>query len=129
MQARGSFEIQMQAEPPYDVVEDVSLARVSFDKQFSGPLVAPSKVSMLGARTREPGSAGYVALERVTGTLEGRSGSFVLLHRGIMDRGERALSVVVVPDSATGELAGLRGQMDIQIVEGKHHYVFDYTLG
>jgi hypothetical protein len=124
MQAQGTFEIQMQAEPPYDVVDDVSLGRVSFDKQFSGALEAHSKVSMLGARTKEPGSAGYVALERVTGTLSGQKGSFVLLHRGIMDRGSRSLSVTVVPDSATGELAGLRGQ----IVEGKHFYVFDYEL-
>ncbi|MDO9018113.1 MAG: DUF3224 domain-containing protein [Deltaproteobacteria bacterium] len=128
MNANGTFEITMNAEPPYDVVEGVSLGRVSFDKRFSGPLDATSKVDMIGARTPVDGSAGYVAIERVTGTLDGRQGTFVLQHSGVMTRGERTLSVTVVPDSGTGGLKGLSGRMDIQIVEGKHHYVFEFEL-
>lgn len=128
MQAKGTFEITMHAEPPYDVVDGVSLARIGFDKTFCGPLEAKSHVAMLGARTPVEGSAGYVAIERVTGLLDSKHGTFVLQHSGTMSGGASALSVTVVPDSATGELAGLSGTMQIQIVEGKHHYVFDYEL-
>jgi hypothetical protein len=128
MNANGTFEITMNAEPPYDVVEGVSLGRVSIDKRFSGPLDATSKVDMIGARTPVDGSAGYVAIERVTGTLDGKQGTFVLQHSGVMTRGARSLSVTVVPDSGTGELKGLSGRMDIQIVEGKHHYAFEFEL-
>lgn len=128
MQAKGQFEIVMHPEPPYDVVEGVSLGRVGFDKTFQGALEATSSVAMIGARTPVEGSAGYVAIERVTGSLDGRRGTFVLQHAGTMTRGAASLSVRVVPDSATGELAGLSGTMDIQITEGKHHYVLDYEL-
>lgn len=128
MNAKGTFEIHMTAEPPYDVVDGVSLGRVRFDKTFSGLLQATSTVHMLGARTNVDASAGYVALERVTGTLDGKRGTFVLQHTGIMNRGARTLSVTVVPDSGTGELAGLSGRMDIQIVDGKHFYEFEYEL-
>jgi len=128
MNAKGTFEITMQAEPPYEVVDDVSLGRVSFDKVFSGPLEATSRVAMIGARTRQEGSAGYVAMERVTGALGGKRGTFVLQHTGTMTRGVSSLSVTVVPDSGTGELATLTGSMQIAIVEGKHHYDFDYEL-
>ncbi len=118
----------MAAEPPYDVVDGVSLARVSFDKRFAGALDATSGVQMLGARTPVEGSAGYVAIERVTGTLDGKQGTFVLQHSGVMTRGARTLSVTVVPDSGTGELKGLSGRMDIQVVDGKHFYEFDFEL-
>lgn len=128
MQAKGTFDIVMHAEPPYDVVDGVSLGRVSFDKTFTGPLEATSTVAMIGARTPVDGSAGYVAIERVTGTLDGKRGTFVLQHSGVMNRGVSTLSVTVVPDSATDALTGLSGRMDIQITEGKHHYVFDYSL-
>lgn len=129
MQIRGNFAITMQAEPPYDVEEGVSLGILRFDKTFEGPLTATSTVTMLGARTQVEGSAGYVALERVKGSVEGKHGTFVLQHDGLMNRGTSSLSVVVVPDSATGELVGLSGRMDIQIIEGQHHYTFDYELG
>lgn len=128
MNAKGTFSITMNAEPPYDVVDGVSLGRVSFDKKFSGPLEATSKVEMIGARTPVEGSGAYVAVERVTGALEGRKGTFVLIHTGIMTRGTRSLTVSVVPDSGTGELKGLSGRLDIQIVEGQHHYDFDYQI-
>ncbi len=128
MNAKGTFELQMTGEPPYDVVDGVSLGRVRFDKTFSGPLHATSVVHMLAARTNIDASAGYVALERVTGALDGKRGTFVLQHTGIMNRGARSLSVTVVPDSGTGELGGLSGRMDIQIVDGKHVYELEYEL-
>jgi hypothetical protein len=129
MNVKGTFEITMKPEPPYDVVEGVSLGRVAIEKHFSGGLAARSEVQMIAARTPVEGSAGYVAVERVTGTLDGRRGTFVLLHRGVMTQGARSLSVTVVPDSGTGELAGLSGGMDIQIVDGQHFYDLSFEIG
>ncbi len=126
---KGSFEITMHPEPPYEMVDGVSLARIRFDKRFAGALDATSMVHMIGARTNVEGSAGYVAMERVTGVLAGRRGTFVLQHRGLMTRGAPTLDVTVVPDSGTGELAGLTGRMDIQIREGQHFYELTYQLG
>jgi Protein of unknown function (DUF3224) len=126
---KGSFEVRATPEPPYSEHEGVSLGRVSFAKQFHGPLTATSSVDMIAARTPIADSAGYVAIERVTGTLEGHSGSFVLQHSGVMTRGQKQLTVTVVPDSGTGELRPLRGSMAIDIVDGKHFYTFDYELG
>lgn len=128
MNATGTFEITMHPEAPYDVVEGVSLARVRFEKRFTGALDASSVVHMIGARTAVESSAGYVAIERVTGSLDGRAGTFVLQHSGVMTRGALSLSVTVVPDSGTGALAGLSGSMAIQVVEGKHRYAFEYAL-
>jgi hypothetical protein len=101
---------------------------MALDKRFHGALQATSQGQMLAARTEEQGSAGYVAIERVSGTLAGREGTFVLQHSGIMDRGQKQLTVTVVPGSGTGALAGLRGTMDIVITEGKHEYDFEYSL-
>ena len=128
MLARGTFEITMQGEPPYDEVAGVTLGRAQFDKQFTGDLVASSRVHMLAARTTVENSAGYVALERIVGTLDGKHGSYVVMHTGLMTRGERSLTITIVPDSGTGALVGIGGTMDIQIVEGKHHYTVDFTL-
>jgi len=129
MQAKGTFEIKMTAEPPYSTDDGITLGRVSFAKQFAGDLTGTSEVQMLAARTPIPSSAGYVAIERVVGTLAGRSGTFVMQHSGRMQRGTQTLTITVVPDSGTGELAGLDGTFAIDVVEGKHHYSFDYTLG
>jgi hypothetical protein len=129
MNVKGTFEVTMRGEPPYDEVEGVTLARASLEKRFRGGLDATSQVQMLGARTPVEGSAGYVAIERVTGELDGRTGTFVLQHSGVMTRGARALTVTVVPDSGTGALRGLAGRMDIQIVDGKHLYDLEFTLG
>ena len=126
--AVGSFEVSMSPEPPYDVNEGASIGRVSLKKQFTGDLEASSSAEMIGARSELKGSAGYVAIERVSGALHGRSGSFVLQHSGTMSRGKGELSVTVVPDSATLELKGLSGKMTIEIVDGKHAYTFDYSL-
>ena len=127
--ASGSFDVKLTPQKPDNPeTESSKLGRMAIDKQFQGDLEAVSKGEMLSAMTDVKGSAGYVALERVTGTLGGRSGSFVLQHSGTMTRGEAQLSVTVVPDSGTGQLAGLVGKLSIQITEGKHSYAFDYTL-
>jgi hypothetical protein len=101
---------------------------MSIDKQFHGDIEGTSKGQMLTAMTEVKGSAGYVAIERVSGTLHGRRGSFALQHTGIMNRGAPQLSITVVPDSGTGQLAGITGKFDIKIADGKHSYEFDYTL-
>src|SRR4051794_27155372 len=127
--AVGTFEVTMSPEPPYDTNEGASIGRVSIKKQFSGELQASSTVEMIGARSLlVKGSAGYVAIERVTGQLHGKSGSFVLQHSGTMTRGKGELHVRVVPDSGTGELKGLSGRMTIEISDGSHSYRFDYSF-
>ena len=114
--------------PPDDPAETASVGRMSIDKQFHGDLEAHSKGQMLAFSSSVKGSAGYVAMERVTGTLHGRTGSFVLQHTGTMTRGTPSLSVTVVPDSGTDQLVGLTGKMEIIIADGKHSYNFEYTL-
>ncbi len=124
----GTFEVKLNPQPLADKTADATLGRMSIEKQFHGDLEAASKGEMLSAGTGVKGSAGYVAIERVSGTLQGRSGVFVLQHSGTMTRGAAQLSVAVVPDSGTGELTGLAGTMAINIVDGKHFYDFDYTI-
>ena len=126
--ATGTFEVTMNASPPYDTADGVTLTRVALAKQFSGDLQGSSTAEMLSAVTGMPGSAGYVAIERVTATLHGRAGGFVLQHSGTMRRGAPSLTLSVVPDSGTGQLKGLAGQMAIDIVGGKHLFTFEYTL-
>ena len=126
--AKGTFEVKMKPQGPQDKAEGATLARMSIDKTFHGDLEAVSKGEMLSAMTDVRGSAGYVAIERVTGTLHGRAGAFVLQHTGTMTRGAQQLVVSVVPDSATGQLAGLTGTMTIDIVDGGHFYDFTYVL-
>lgn len=127
-QAKGSFEVQLNPIDTYNSDPNASFARMSLDKQFHGELEAISKGEMLSAMGSVKGSAGYVAIERVTGTLHGRHGSFTLQHNATMTRGEPYLNIIVVPDSATEELLGLVGTMAIIIADGKHSYEFDYTL-
>ena len=126
--ATGTFEVQMQPQGEGDVAPGASLGRMSLDKQFSGDLQAIGKGEMLAARSDTPTSAAYVAVERVTGTLHGRSGSFVLVHRGVMTASGQTLSIEVVPDTGTGALAGLSGTLGIRIEGGKHFYDFEYAL-
>jgi hypothetical protein len=128
-QIRGPFEVKLEAQPLADANADASLGRRTINKQFHGALEAVSRGEMLSAGGTVQGSAGYVAIERVTGTLAGRKGSFVLQHHATMDRGTPMLTIVVVPDSGTDELSGLRGTMNIVIEPGgKHFYEFAYTL-
>ena len=125
--ATGTFEVKVMPQPVED--KDLGIGRMSLDKQFHGDLEGVSKGEMLSASGNVKGSAGYVAIERVSGTLQGRQGSFVLQHNGIMNRGTPQLNISVVPDSGTDQLAGLTGMMTIKIEEGKHSYEFDYTFG
>jgi hypothetical protein len=126
--AKGSFEVKVIPQGDPDKKDGATLGRMSIDKQFHGDLEATSKGEMLSAMSNVKGSAGYVAMERVTGTLNGRSGSFVLQHNATMTRGKPELNIIVVPDSGTGQLTGLGGSMKINIVEGKHFYEFDYMI-
>jgi hypothetical protein len=127
--ASGTFDIKLDRQPPFDAADGTSIGRASFTKQFHGDIEATSTGEMLSAGSTEvPGSAGYVAIERVRGTLQGRSGSFVLQHNGQLDRGRSELSVKVVPDTGSDELKGLRGAMTIDIRDGKHYYTFDYSF-
>ncbi len=123
----GRFDVQMT--PQGEASPDTGAATYRLDKRYHGPLDAAAAGTMLGHVTATKGSAGYVAIERVTGTLDGRKGSFVLQHSGLMDRGAKQLEIRVVPDSADGELVGLRGRMEIRIESGgAHYYDFEYAL-
>ncbi len=124
----GSFDVKLTPQAPAAAVASAQLGRQTLDKTFHGDLNATSLGEMLAAMTDVKGSAGYVAIERVTGSLVGKKGSFVLMHTGVMDRGVAQLAVQVVPDSGTDELTGLTGQMGIQVTDGKHVYTFDFAL-
>ena len=125
MTAAGPFEVKLTPQPPG---EDAALGRLTLDKTFHGALEATSKGQMLAFSSSIKGSAGYVAMEQVSGTLQGRRGTFVLQHSGTMTRGEPQLTVTVVPDSGTEELVGLSGAMQIDISGGKHAYLFEYAF-
>jgi len=125
--ATGSFEVKLTPQSD-DHLQNTTMGRMSIDKRFHGDLEATSKGEMLTGGDVAKGSAGYVAIEQLTGTLNGRSGSFILQHNGTMTRGAPQLTVSVVPDSGTGQLAGLTGTMTIKITDGKHFYEFAYTL-
>jgi hypothetical protein len=126
--AIGTFEVRITPQAAEPGVGDPAVGRMALDKEFSGDLEAVSKGQMLALRTGVEGSAGYVAIERVVGTLAGRTGSFALQHSGIMRRGAPTLQVVVIADSGTEELTGLEGTMAIVIADGKHLYEFDYRF-
>jgi hypothetical protein len=124
--ASGTFDVKLGPQLMEDTTEG-ALGRMSIDKQFHGDLEGTSRGQMLTASTSVKDSAGYVAIERVTGTLHGRSGTFALQHSGTMTRGAPQLAITVVPDSGTGQLVGLAGKMIIRIEDGKHFYDFEYT--
>ena len=124
----GTFDVTLTPARLADPDADKSLARLALSKTFHGPLGANSRGEMLSATTATKGSAGYVAIERVTGTLDGHAGTFVLLHTGLMDRGTPTLAVTVIPDSGTDALAGLTGTMSLTNAPTGHTYSFTYTL-
>jgi uncharacterized protein DUF3224 len=131
--ASGTFEVKLSPQGQDDKSTEkesdgVTLGRMTIDKQFHGDLEGTSRGQMLTAGTPVEGSAGYVAIERFSGTLHGRHGSFVLQHSGTMTRGVPQLKVTVMPDSGTGQLVGLAGNMTIKITDGKHSYDLEYTL-
>lgn len=126
--AKGTFSVEMKPQGTASAKDGVSLGRMSLNKRFEGDLVAVGEGEMLTALTPVKGSAGYVAIERVTGALHGRTGSLVFQHSGIMHQGTQRLQIRVVPGSGTGELEGVEGNFKLEIVEGKHFYEFEYTL-
>ncbi|WP_084963139.1 DUF3224 domain-containing protein [Thermoactinospora rubra] len=130
MTAKGTFDVHdWTPQPPLADHDGISVAHVTLRKTFHGDLTGSSVVHMTIATTPVEDSRSYVAVERVTGTLDGREGTFLLQHSAAMDRGEQTLRISVVPDSGTGELAGLRGVMDIHIApDGGHSYTFDHNL-
>ena len=128
LHASGTFDVKLNPQASDEKADAATLGRMMIDKQFHGDIEGTSKGQMLTAATSVKGSAGYVAIERVSGTLKGRSGAFILQHSGTMTRGAPELTITVVPDSGTDQLAGLTGKMTIKIADGKHFYEFDYTL-
>jgi Protein of unknown function (DUF3224) len=126
--AAGSFTVSIKPQHKPDIAPGSSLGRMALEKQFSGELVASGKGEMLTAMTETAGSAGYVAIERVTGVLHGRRGGFVLQHSGTMAHGVQQLVISVVPDSGSDRLAGIEGTLAIRIVDGEHFYEFNYSL-
>lgn len=126
--AQGAFDVTLTPQPPGDNAAASPVSRMSIAKEFRGDLEGTSVGQMLAVGTAVEGSAGYVAMEQVTGTLHGHGGTFALQHSATMARGVPQLSIAVVPDSGTGQLVGLAGTMTIDIVDGKHFYGFDYTL-
>jgi len=126
MHATGPFDVKVI--PADDKSDDPLLGRMMLDKHYHGDLEATAKGEMLTASTAVKGSAAYVAIEKVTGILKGRSGSFVLQHSGIMTQGAPQLNITVVPDSGTGQWVGIAGKMTIDITDGKHFYDLEYTL-
>jgi hypothetical protein len=126
--ASGTFEVKLTPQTISGEADNVR-GRMSIDKQFHGDIEGTSQGEMLTAGTSVPGSGGYVAIERVSGTLHGRSGSFALQHSGTMTRGAYSLTITVVPDSGTDQLVRLTGSLTIIIADGKHSYEFEYEIG
>ena len=126
--ARGSLDVNTEAEPPFLEQDGLTLNRSVVRKEFSGDVVGRSELQMLAAFTGTPGSAAYVAIEHFTGSVGGKSGSFVLQHSGVMNRGDAELTVTIVPDSGAGALTGISGTLEIDNDEGRHSYVLDYKL-
>lgn len=126
--ATGTFDVKVVPHDPDAYSEDGTLGRMTIDKVLHGDLEGTSKGQMLTAMTSVKTSAGYVAVERVTGTLHGATGSFALMHTGTMTRGVPGLVISVVPDSGTGALSGLTGSFNIIREDGKHSYEFDYDI-
>ncbi len=126
--ARGTFEVRLQPLPMEGVAGDALLGRMTIDKQFHGDLEGTSQGEMLTAGTATAGSAAYVAVERVTGRLGGKQGTFALHHTGLMNRGQASLSIGIVPDSGTGGLAGISGSLSIRVENGAHFYTLEYAI-
>jgi Protein of unknown function (DUF3224) len=126
--AEGTFDVKNTPLPADDATTGTSIGRFGLDKHFHGDLEGSSKGEMLASGDPSKGSAGYVAIEHITGTLHGHTGSFALQHNGSMNQGTFLLEVTVVPGSGTGDLVGISGTMKIIITTGKHSYTFDYTL-
>jgi hypothetical protein len=125
---KGPFQVKSTPLPMDDTTQKVGAMRMSFEKKFDGALEATGIVSMLGLMNPALGSGAYVALERITGQLDGRAGSFCLQHSSTMDRNQPTQNIRVVPDSGTESLVGLSGSMTVDIIGGQHFYTFEYSL-
>lgn len=128
MKIRGEFDVQLNPQDAPGQVKNVNLGRMEIEKVYKGPFDGTGKGEMLSAVTDVNGSAGYVAIERVAGELNGRRGSFVVQHFGVMNQGERELLIRIIPDSGTEALTGITGTMHIDITDGTHYYEIDYEL-
>jgi len=126
--AKGTFEVTIIPQSHQEGVGDSSVARMALVKVFSGEMNGTGNGQMLAYRSAVSGSAGYVAMEKVQGTMNGRTGSFILQHNGTMNRGEPLLTIKIVPDSGAEQLTGISGEMLLKIEEGKHYYEFQYML-
>lgn len=126
--AIGPYDLTKDEEPAYDDAPGAKLSHAVINKVFRGDIVGTSVTHMIAAMSDRQGSAAYVAVERVSASVHGRAGTFVLQHTATGDRGQRKLEIIVVPDTATGELTGLRGRVDVDLSDGKHAYIFDYTF-
>ena len=126
--ANGTFDVKITPQGTEDKEAAAGLGRMSIEKQIHGDLTGTSKGEMLTGMSEVKGSGAYVAIERITGTLNGRTGSFILQHAGTMAHGEQHLSITVVPDSGTGQLVGIAGTFNLTITDGKHFYDLAYTL-
>ncbi|WP_093802482.1 DUF3224 domain-containing protein [Streptomyces sp. Wb2n-11] len=127
--AAGTFELVWDEKPPYSDEEGTQLSKVVVTKTFTGDIQGTSVTELIKAMTSEPTSAGYVAVERLTGTVHGRKGTFVLQHSAISTRGEGDLNIVIVPDSGTGELSTISGKLNVVVADGTHSYTLEYDLG
>jgi hypothetical protein len=124
----GEFDVTMTPERMSVGASGFGLGRMVLDKRYHGALAASGNGEMLSFMGSRPNSAGYVAMERVEGELDGLKGGFTLQHNGLMDRGTPSLSVLVVPDYGSGDMTGLSGKLDIRMENGKHYYTFEYVL-
>jgi hypothetical protein len=126
---KGAFDVKIHYEPATDEADGIAVGRATGDKRFHGSLDGTSHMQMITALTPVKGSVSYTAVERISGHLEGKQGSFVVVHAGVMNRGDQVHhSITIAPDSGTGDLAGIRGTMGIEIKDGQHFYELDYTL-
>ncbi|MGZ8289444.1 MAG: DUF3224 domain-containing protein [Telluria sp.] len=125
-QAKGTFTVKLHPAPADE--GRVSVNRLFLDKEYTGDLVATAQGDMLSAGDPAEGNASYVAIEHVTGTLNGKQGGFAMVHTGSMDKGEQHLTIAIVPGSGTGGLAGIAGKLTLNIIERQHYYEIDYTL-
>lgn len=123
---KGPFEVKSTPLPSDEVSQEVGAMRMRFDKRFSGAFEATGVVSMMGILSGQSG--GYVAIEKIVGSVDGHRGSFCFQHSCTMDKGTQKQSITVIPGTADGELTGLSGEMTIEIVNGQHFYVFNYSL-
>jgi hypothetical protein len=125
MRAKGPFDVTLT---PQQTADDAAVARMLLYKEFHGDLEAIAHGEMMAAHEPLTGAGVYVAIDRVTGTLHGKSGSFLIAHRGIRNADGQDLSIVIVPGSGTGQLTGITGAVSIEIVDKKHFYSMEYAL-